>query len=252
MLEVELHPDQAMNENQEIHGSEGRDRRLASGSSPVEQGQDFATCTGTLDREEMSELSDISTGIVATRRSPTDNTMMAGVTEKTTTSLSFSERMKNTFGNIFQFTMGVGTGNEGESQEEEEYDEEQVNLVSLNSSTEENEAYTGRETGTMDKYGVVRTKSKDANTSGQSRGFASMTNSETRTGENRNKGLGNASADPEVDNEKTSGQRIKARISTSTKLPGIDRVTPALVTPLVENGASLEEALNNIVGSIGE
>ena len=79
-----------------------------------------------------------------------------------------------------------------------------------------------------------------------------MTNSETRTGDNRNIWLGNASAGPEVDNEKTSRQKIKARTSTSTKLPGIDRVTPPLVTPLVENGASLEEALNNIVGSIGE
>ena len=29
-------------------------------------------------------------------------------------------------------------------------------------------------------------------------------------------------------------------------------MTPPLVTPLVENGASLEEALNNIVSSIGE
>ena len=55
-----------------------------------------------------------------------------------------------------------------------------------------------------------------------------------------------------MDNEKTSRQRIKARISTSTKLPGIDRVTPPLLRPLVENGAALEEALNNIVGSIGE
>ena len=98
----------------------------------------------------------------------------------------------------------------------------------------------------------MRTISKDTNTSDQSRDFVSMTNSETRFGENRNIGLGNASADPEVDNEKTLRQRIKARISTSTKLPGIDRVTPPLVTPLVENGASLEEALNNIVGIIGE
>ena len=248
MLEGEVHPDQAMNENQEIHGLEGRDRRLASESTPIEQGQNFATSTGTLDREEMSE-------IVATRRSPTDNTMMAGVTEKKTTSSSFSERMKNTFGNIFPFTMGVGTGNEGESQEEEEDEDEQVDFgsqVSLNSSTQENEAYVERETGTKDKFGVVRTISKDANTPGQSRGLASMTNSETRTGESRNKGLGNESADHEVDNEKTSRQRIKARISTSTKLHGIDRVTPPLVTPLVENGASLEEALNNIVSSIGE
>ena len=149
----------------------------------------------------------------------------------------------------------MGTGNEDESQEEEEDDEEQVDFgsqVSLNSSTQENEAYTDRETGAMDKFGVVRTISKNANTSGQSRDFASMTNSETRTGENRNMGLGNASADPEVDNEKTSRQRIKAQISTSTKLRGIERVTLPLVTPLVENGASLEEALNNIVGSIGE
>ena len=36
MLAVEVHPDQALNENQEIHGPEGRDRRLASESTPVE------------------------------------------------------------------------------------------------------------------------------------------------------------------------------------------------------------------------
>ena len=228
---------------------EGRGRRLASESTPVEQGHDFATSTGTLDREEMSELSDISTEIVATRRSPTDNTMMTGGTEKQTT----SERMRNTLGNIFPFTMGVGTGNEGESQEEEEDEEEQVDFgsqVSLNSSTQENEAYVERETGTMDKFGVVRTISKDANTPGQSRGFAIMTNSEPQTGESRNKELGNALADPDVDNEKTSRQRVKAQISTSTRLPGTDRVTPPLVTPLVDNGAALEEALNNIVGSL--
>ena len=79
-----------------------------------------------------------------------------------------------------------------------------------------------------------------------------MTNSEMRTGESRNTGLSNAPADPEVDNEKTPRQRIKARISTSTRLPGIDKVTPPLVTPLVDNGASVEEALTKIVGSIGK
>ena len=226
-----------------------------SESTPVEQGQDFAASTGTLDREEMSQLSDISTEIVATRRSPTNNTMMAGVTEKQATSSSFSERVKNTFRHIFPFTMEVGTGDEGESQEEEEDDEEQADFgsqVSLNSSDQENEAYTDRGTGIMDQFGVVRTIIKTTNTSGQSRKFVSMTNSEMQTGENRNTGLRNARADPEVDNEKTSRQRIKARISTSTKLPGIDRVEPPLVTPLVDNGASTEEALNNILGSIGE
>ena len=124
--------------------------------------------------------------------------------------------------------------------------------VSLNSSTQENEPYDERETGTMDKIGVVRTISKDANTPGQSTGFAIMTNSEPRTGESRNRGLGKALADPGVDNEKTLRQIVKARISTSTKLPGTDRVTPPLVTPLVDNGAALEEALNSLVGSIGE
>ena len=86
-----------MDENREGHGPEAREnRRLAIKSTPVEKGQEFATSTGTLDREEMSELSDISTENVATTRSPTDNTMMP------------SERVKNTFGNFFPFTMEKG------------------------------------------------------------------------------------------------------------------------------------------------
>ena len=77
MLEVEVHLDPAMDENQEAHGPEvSGNRRLASESAPVEQGQDFATSTETLDREEMSELSDISTENVATTRSPTDNIIL--------------------------------------------------------------------------------------------------------------------------------------------------------------------------------
>ena len=254
LLEVEVNTDHTMNDNQEVNGLEGRGRRLASESTPVEQGHDFATSTGTLDREEMSELSDISTEVAATRRSPTYNTMMASGTGKQTTLSSFSERMKNTFGNIFPFSMGGGAGNDGESQEEED-EEEQGDFgtqVSLNSSIQESEAHVGRETGTMDKFGVVTTISKEANTPGQSKDFAIRASSELQTGESRTRGLGNALADPEIDNGKTSRQRVKARISTSTKLPGTDRVTPPLVTPLVDNGAALEEALNNIVDSLGE
>ena len=56
----------------------------------------------------MSELSDISTENVATTRSPTDNTMMHGVTEKPAMSSSFSERVKKILGNFFPFTMGTG------------------------------------------------------------------------------------------------------------------------------------------------
>ena len=66
-----------------------------------------------------------------------------------------------------------------------------------------------------------------------------MTNSEVRPGKNRNTGPYNPPADPEADYEETSRQRIKTRVSTSTKLPGTDRVTPPLVTPLMENGASI-------------
>ena len=117
--------------------------------------------------------------------------------------------------------MGVGTGNEGESQEEEEDEDEQLDFgsqVSLNSSTQENEAYIGRDWN-HGQIWLVRTISKEVNTPAQSRDFAIMTNSEPRTGESRNRGLGNALADPEVDNEKSSRQRVKDRISTSTKLP---------------------------------
>ena len=99
---------------------------------------------------------------------------------------------------------------------------------------------------------MVTTISKEANTPGQSKDFAIRTSSEPQPEESRTRGLGNALMDPEINNEKTLKQRVKARISTSTKLPGTDRVTPPLVTPLVDNGAALEEALNNIVGSLGE
>ena len=138
-------------------------RRLASESTPVEQGQDFATSTRTLDREEMSELSYISTENIATKRSPTDNNMMHGVTEKTATSSLFSERLKNTLGNFFRFTMGTGTGDEVETQEEEEDGDEQDDFgsqLSLNSSTHESGAPNNKETDTSDRFGVVRTINK--------------------------------------------------------------------------------------------
>ena len=73
--------------------------------------------------------------------------MMVGMTEKPATSSSFSERVKNNLGNLFPFTMGRGTGDEAETQEEEEDDEGQDDFgsqVSLNSSTQENGAYTDR------------------------------------------------------------------------------------------------------------
>ena len=215
-----------MDENRVGHGPEGRGkRRLASESTPVEPRQDFATSTGTLGREEMSELSDISIENVVTTRSSTDNTMVHGATEKPATSSSFSERVKKTLKNFVPFTIGTGTCEEAETQEEEENDDEQDDFgsqVSLNSLTQENDAYTYRETGSIDRFGVVRTMSKTTNRSSQSGDFVTMKNSETRTGKKRNTGLRNPPADPEVKHKETSRQRTKTRVSTSTKLLGTD------------------------------
>ena len=84
----------------------------------------------------------------------------------------------------------------------------------------------------MDKFGVVRTISKTTNGSGQSMDFVNMAKLEMQTGKNRN--------------------AIKTRVSASTKLPGTDRLAQPLVKPLVDNGASIEEALTNKVSSRGE
>ena len=49
--------------------------------------------------------------------------------------------------------MGTGTGDEAETQEKEKDHDEQNDFgyqVSLNSSTQKNDAYTDRETGSMD------------------------------------------------------------------------------------------------------
>ena len=71
MLEVEIRPKPVLDENRAGRGTEGNGkRRLASESTPLNQGQDFATSTGSLDRGELSELSDMSTENAATTTSP--------------------------------------------------------------------------------------------------------------------------------------------------------------------------------------
>ena len=178
---------------------------MASESNPVEQGEDFANSIGTLDREEISELTDISTESVATTRSATDDTMKHGMTEKTGTS-------------FFQLTMGTSSGEEVENEEEEEDDDERDDFesqISLNSSIQENGASTNREICSSDQFGVLRTKHKTIDVSQQSREFVTTINSDVQSGKNRNT----------ADYEETSSQIAKTRVSTSTKLLGTDRVT---------------------------
>ena len=83
---MEIHSNFFVDESRAVLETEADgDRRLTSESTPVEQGHDFATSNGTLDRE-MTELSDISTENPAAAGSPTDNTIMHGVIEKAATS----------------------------------------------------------------------------------------------------------------------------------------------------------------------
>ena len=69
-----------------------------------------------------------------------------------------------------------------------------------------------------------------------------MINSDVQFEPTRVIGSGATPVELETDNEETSRQRGKTRVSTSTKLPGANRVTPPLVTPLVDNGVSMDEA----------
>ena len=150
-------------------------------------------------------------------------------------------------GNFFPFTMGTGTSDEVDTQEEEE-DTQKIDdfesHVSLNSSTHESEASTNMETGYWDRFGAVRTINKTIDEMQRSREFMTMTNSEEQSGKDSKTGSGITAAEPEADYEGTSKQR---GISTSTKLPGTNWVTPPL-----DNGASMEEALTKIVDSMGE
>ena len=73
-LEVENHENPTLDENWAGCGTEeNRNRRLTSESAPVEQGQVFATFTGTFDWEKMSKLPDISSDNPAVAGSPTEN-----------------------------------------------------------------------------------------------------------------------------------------------------------------------------------
>ena len=120
-LEVEVCRSPPQVENQAGLRTEGNwIRRLLSESTPVEQSHDFATSAGTLDREDLSELSNISIEKLAVEGSPKNNTKIQRVTQKAATSSSFSQRVKNTLGKFFPFNMGTATGGEVDTREEDE------------------------------------------------------------------------------------------------------------------------------------
>ena len=67
-----------------------------------------------------------------------------------------------------------------------------------------------------------------------------MTKLEVQPGKNCNTESSITPAELEANYDETSRQRGQARISTSTKLPGANRVTPTLAMPLLDNGESME------------
>ena len=81
------------------------------------------------------------------------------------------------------------------------------------------------------------------------------TNTDVRSGATRITASGTTPVKLEADYEEKPRQTVKTQetgVSTSTKLAGTNRVTPPLVTPLVDNGTSIEEALTDIVDSMGK
>ena len=116
--------------------------------------------------------------------------------------------------------MATEKGDEAETQEEEEDDDEQEDIgseISLNSSTQENIAYTNRETGSTDQFGVVRTISKSANETNQSGDFVTALNWEVQSGKNIIARTSDQPVDREANYEETSRQikRLESRPAPS-------------------------------------
>ena len=104
-LELEIHRSPAQDEDSVGRGTEKTGtRRLSSEPTLVERGQNFATKTGTFDREEVSTMSEISIGKAADEGSSTDHTMMRGDSEKAVMSSFLYERLEITLENMFPFT----------------------------------------------------------------------------------------------------------------------------------------------------
>ena len=79
-----------------------------------------------------------------------------------------------------------------------------------------------------------------------------MANLDMRSGATRVTGSGTTLGELDAEYERPSRQSGTTRVSTSTKLPATTKVTPPLVTPLVDIRASVEKALNMILDEQNE
>ena len=103
-----------------------------------------------------------------------------------------------------------------------------------------------------DRFGAIRTINNTVDRKQRSRELMKTTGSDVRSEMTRITGSGTKPVEPEANYGEISRQRGKTRVSTSTKMPATNRVTPPLVTPLVDNGASMEEVLTRILDSMDE
>ena len=104
----------------------------------------------------------------------------------------------------------------------------------------------------MDQFGAVRTINKTIYGIQESREFMTTENSEMSSGATRATGSRTTLGELDAEYEGPPRQRGTRRVSTCSKLPGTNKVTRTLLTPLVDNRSSVEEALTRVVDSMGE
>ena len=139
--------------------------------------------------------------------------------------------------------MRTGTGDKVDIQEEDADDREiddSDSQVSLSSLTHENETTVNMKNGYPDRFGAVRTITTPMHGLQPSREFMTIAHSDMQSGTTRVTRTGTTLGELEAEFEAPSRQRGTTRVSTSTKLPGTNKVTPTLLTPLVDNRAPLE------------
>ena len=151
--------------------------------------------------------------------------------------------------------MGTGTSDEVKTHKGDDDNgeiDESESQVSLSSSTHENKTLVNTEKGYLDQFGAVRTINKTMDGIQQSREFMTTENSKMQSGATTATGSRTTLVELDAEYEGPSRQRGTSQVLTSTKLPGRNKVTPTLLTPLVESRASAEEALTRVVDSMGE
>ena len=107
------------------------------------------------------------------------------------------------------------------------------------------------EKGHSDQLDALMTINRTINRTRQSKEFMKTSKSDLQSEKTGVTKSGTASVEKQTVYEEKLNPRCRT-VSTSTTLPGTNKVKPPLVTSLVERGASIEKGLARIVHSMGE